>query len=282
MGLTEYERAAEILGNAEAVLIGAGAGLSAAAGLDYTDETAFSEKFPAMLQYGVRNQYQLMGYPFQDEALKWGYLAANLDYVYRTGPSQVYRDLFDIVEQRNYFVMTSNVDRFFHKNGFAEDRIYTPQGDYAFLQCLTPCHQGVWDAKPVVARMIPHIDPATQKVTDCSTLPTCPNCGEAVYMNVRAGHWFVEEPYLSQADALNHWLNTTRSAPLAVLEIGAGFNTPGVIRAPMEAIGTRWSNANFIRINREHTESPEGTISITTPADIALRMLIENCTPPIG
>ncbi|MEW8189228.1 MAG: Sir2 silent information regulator family NAD-dependent deacetylase [Candidatus Thiodiazotropha endolucinida] len=277
MDISGIERAAEILKDADAVLIGAGAGLSAAAGLDYTDEAAFTEQFPAMLQYGMRNQYQLMGYPFQDEALKWGYLAANLDYVYRSGASPVYKNLLSLVAQRDYFVMTSNVDRFFYKNGFDGERIYTPQGDYELLQCLTPCHSGFWDAKPIVARMLPHIDPGTQKISDRSTLPVCPNCGEAVYMNVRAGQWFIDAPYVKQAEALNHWLDNACGSRLAVLEIGAGFNTPGVVRAPMVAIGTRWPNASFIRINPKHAKGPENTVSIAAPADKALELITDQC-----
>ncbi|MBL6814719.1 MAG: NAD-dependent protein deacetylase of SIR2 family [Pseudomonadales bacterium] len=270
--------AANILAEANAVLIGAGAGLSAAAGLDYTDEIRFAARFPAMLQYGARNQYQLMGYPFADEALKWGYLAATLDDVYGSGVTQVYQDLLTIVDKRDYFVMTSNVDRYFHKNGFVDDRIYTPQGDYELLQCQTPCHRAVWDAKPIVAALVEHIDPQTQKVTDSSLLPVCPNCGENVYMNVRGGDWFIDAPYVEQANAISLWLDRVRHERLAVLEIGAGFNTPGVIRGPMETIGTTWPNADFIRVNIADMQAPAGTVCVAEPADRALQLILQQLT----
>ena len=174
MDLACVEKAAGILNHAEAVLIGAGAGLSAAAGLDYTDETAFAQRFPGMLQYGARNQYQLMGYPFTDEALKWGYLSVALDHVYRAGPSPVYQDLGEITLNKNYFVITSNVDRYFHKNGFDPERIYTPQGDYEFFQCFSGRHDIVWDGRPAVKAMLKYINRKTQMVENRDVLPDCP------------------------------------------------------------------------------------------------------------
>ncbi len=271
-------QAAEVIAKADAVLVGAGAGLSAAAGLDYADEVVFAERFPGMLQYGARNQYQLMGYPFPDEALKWGYLAVGLDLVYHAGQTQVYRDLRDVIGDKDYFVMTSNVDRYFHKNDFAEDRIYTPQGDYEKLQCFNRCHDATWDAKPAIAAMLPHINRETQLVGDRSTLPICPRCGGPVIMNVRGGDWFVDHPYESQAEALTKWLSAVEGKNLAVLEIGAGFNTPGVIRVPMQTVGSKFANADFIRINRDFADGPEGTISVPMDADAALSAIISATT----
>jgi NAD-dependent SIR2 family protein deacetylase len=266
-------QAAQVIADADAVLIGAGAGMSAAAGLDYADEATFAERYPGMLQYGARNQYQLMGYPFSDEALKWGYLAVGLDHVFHAGQTQVYQDLLGVVGDRDYFVMTSNVDRYFHKNGFADDRIYTPQGDYEALQCINRCHDGTWDAKPAVAAMLPHINRSTQLVEDRRTLPVCPRCGGPVFMNVRGGDWFIDQPYQLQAEALTNWLSEVEGKKLAVIEVGAGFNTPGVIRVPLQTVGSRFENASFIRINRDHAEGPEGTISISENADIAMRKI---------
>lgn len=270
-------KASAVIKSADAILIGAGAGLSAAAGLDYADEAAFAERFPGMLQYGARNQYQLMGYPFEDEALKWGYLAVGLDHVYRTQETAVYQDLRAIIGDRDHFVMTSNVDHYFHKNGFAEDRIYTPQGSYEKFQCFNRCHDSTWDGKPLVAAMLPSINRLTQMVEDRDTLPTCPRCGDPVIMNVRGGDWFVDHPYQPQAEALTQWLSGVADKRLAVIEIGAGFNTPGVIRVPMETIGSRWEKASFVRINKDHAEGPLGTVSIAGAADIALRKIRE-CT----
>ena len=271
--LNTIKRAADVLFDAEVILIGAGAGLSAAAGLDYTDEVAFAERFPGMLQYGFRRQYDLMGYPFQDEALKWGYLSVLLDHVYRTGVTQVYQTLRRIVGARDCFVITSNVDRYFHKNRFADAQIFTPQGDYERFQCYRRCHDATWDGKPLVEAMLVHVDRETQLVQDRSTLPVCPQCGGPVYMNVRGGDWFVDAPYMGKAGALRAWLDEAEERQLTVIDIGSGFNTPGVVRAPMESIGIGMPNAQLIRINTDHPEGPSGTISIQAPADEALNQL---------
>lgn len=267
------EQAADAITNADAIFIGAGAGLSAAAGLDYNDEKAFAERFPGMLQYGARYQYQLMGYPFPDEALKWGYLSIALDHVYRSDENPVYQSLRRIVGERDCFVMTSNVDRFFHKNRFDPNSIYTPQGDYELFQCMTPCHDAGWDGKPQVKAMLPHLNRQTQYIEDRRKLPVCPKCGGPVFMNVRGGYWFIDKPYHAQNEALNHWLVSQRTRKLVLLEIGAGYNTPGVIRQPLEVIASKFVNATLIRINRDHADGPPGTISIADCASSTLSSL---------
>ncbi|WP_282153383.1 hypothetical protein [Ruegeria atlantica] len=268
-------QAAQIVADADAILIGAGAGLSAAAGLDYTSEAEFAERFPGMSQYGARYQYQLMGYPFPNEALKWGYYSVALDYVYRAQTTEVYQNLRAIVGGKAHFVMTSNVDRYFHKNGFAEEQIFTPQGDYERFQCFNRCHDGTWDGKPFVAAMLPHVNRKTQMVEDPNTLPTCPRCGGQVFMNVRGGNWFVEDPYRPQARRFPEWLSEREGMQLALIEIGSGFNTPSVIRVPMETISSQLPNATLIRINRDHANGPKGTVSIRATADQALAQILE-------
>ena len=108
------------------------------------------------------------------------------------------------------------------------------------FQCFSRCHDGVWDGKPLVAAMLPHVNEASQLIEDRSTLPACPRCGGPVFMNVRGGHWFIEAPYVDQSKAFNHWLNTLGDKRLAVLEIGAGYNTPGVIRQPMQSVASHF------------------------------------------
>lgn len=262
--------AADILMSANRVIIGAGAGLSASAGLDYTDEVSFATRFPGMLQYGVKNRYQLIGFNYPSEAVKWGYLSVALDEIYTAKKNKVYQDLRAIVGNRDYFVMTSNVDRYFHKNEFSEDRVYTPQGDYERFQCLNRCHEGTWDGKPIVANLLPSVDWRTQSIKDLNLIPKCPRCGGPVFMNVRGGNWFIEKPYEAHAESLSNWLPSFNHEKLAVLEIGSGFNTPGVVRGPMEAIARHFSFAPLIRINPEHAEGPGRTISINMDAKHAL------------
>ena len=151
--------------------------------------------------------------------------------------------------------MTSNVDDMFVKNGFDEKRVFTPQGSYALMQCLKPCRNKTWPTKPILDRILPKIDPETQEVTDPEVIPRCPYCGGPVFMNVRGGDWFLEDPYEEQAERFSDWVNHKRGRLLA-LEIGAGFNTPGVIRWPMERVVHFHPEAHLVRVNLQWPQVP--------------------------
>jgi NAD-dependent SIR2 family protein deacetylase len=251
----DIQRVCALLRQAECVLIGAGAGLSADAGIDYADPVSFAQLFPGMVKRGFKARYQLMGYDAWSPALKWGYLAVHVNDVrFEAPPHPVYSRLLDLVQTKDYFVMTSNVDGMFVKHGFSADRVFTPQGDYALMQCQTPCTTATWPAKPILDRIIPTVDPATQEITDPMVIPRCPNCGGDVMLNVRAGHWFLEEPYREQARRFTRWVNDISNRQLLVIEIGAGFNTPGVIRWPMERIVYRHAKAHLVRVNLKHPQ----------------------------
>jgi NAD-dependent SIR2 family protein deacetylase len=250
-------RCCDLIREADGILIGAGAGLSADAGLDYTDTARFARLFPGMVKRGFRMQAELVGYTGWNPEVQWGYLATHVNEMrFKAPPHQVYGRLLDLVRNKDYFVMTSNVDGMFVKNGFEEERIFTPQGNYALMQCLKPCRNTTWPTKPVIDLILPKIDPETQEVTDPEVIPRCPNCGGPVFMNVRGGDWFVEEPYLEQADRFSDWVKRTRSRLLG-LEIGAGFNTPGIIRWPMERVVHFHPNGHLIRVNLQWPQVPK-------------------------
>ncbi|MCS7479376.1 hypothetical protein ACFFQW_24965 [Umezawaea endophytica] len=245
------------LDESDRVLIAAGAGLSAAAGYDYTDTRRFAELFPALRARGLRARYQLIGLPLPP-ALLWGYWATHVaDIRFDPRPNPVYRRLRDLVGDRDHFVMTSNVDALFARNGFAEDRVFTPQGDYGRYQCETPCTLDTWPSEPVVRAALAAYDPVTGEVTDPSAVPACPNCGGEVFLNVRKGPEFVQDPHLPTGRALARWLEATPAeARLLVVEVGAGFNTPGVIRLPAEHLVHRRPGARLVRINRDQSAVP--------------------------
>lgn len=251
-----------LLKQARRVLIGAGAGLSIDAGINYTDPVFFARHFPAMVRRGYHALYEAMGvHPQWNEALQWGYHAAHVKLIcFEMPPHPVYTTLLQLVEDKDYFVLTSNVDEMFAKSGFDQERLFTPQGSYARYQCLEPCTGETWPIRPIIDRILPTIDPATQEITDVHVIPRCPNCGGAVFANVRGGSWFVEEPYLEQEQQFLHWLNQSGAGPLLLLEIGAGWSTPGVIRWPMEQITAHVLQAYLIRVNPHHPEIP-GSLS---------------------
>lgn len=250
--------AVKLLKDADHVLIGAGAGLSAAAGLDYTDTELFQELFPGLVKQGFRHFYDLFGYNEWSEAEKWGYLANQSNYVrFRPNPHPVYLRLLDLVKEKDYFVITSNADDMFIRNGFESGRIFTPQGSYSLLQCLKPCWRETWPSKPIIERILPVVDPKTHTITDPDAVPYCPNCGGPIFLNVRGGHWFIEDPYKYQQEHFADWIQATVDERLLVLEIGAGFNTPGVIRWPLEKIVYSHPSANLIRVNPQWPDVPK-------------------------
>ena len=249
-------RCCDLVQDADGILIGAGAGLSADAGLDYTDTARFARLFPAMLKRGFRMQAELIGYTGWSPEAQWGYLAIHVNEMrFKAPPHPVYGRLLDLARNKDYFVMTSNVDGMFVKNGFDEKRVFTPQGNYALMQCLKPCRNTTWPTKPVIDRILPKIDPETQEVTDPEVIPHCPYCGGPVFMNVRGGDWFIEDPYIEQAERFSEWLKRKHSR-LVALEIGAGFNTPNVIRWPMERIVRFHHDAHLIRVNVQWAQVP--------------------------
>ncbi len=247
--------------DAEYVLFTAGAGLTAAAGINYSDTELFAREFPAMLQYGFRAQYEFIGFSDWTPDLQWGYWAAHVDFVrFRSSQAPVYELLkskANHLPAENTFVMTSNVDAMFERNGFDSERIFTPQGDYALLQCTTPCTREVWPWKDQVDLIKAATDPKTQRLTDLSLVPSCPNCGGTVFPNVRADHSFIFDHYRDAGERLEQWFDRARDGRGVVIEVGAGFNTPSVIRWPGEQAAQFNPEWHLVRINDSHPEVPE-------------------------
>jgi NAD-dependent SIR2 family protein deacetylase len=243
---------------ADRVVIGAGSGLSAAAGLDFGDEADFAARFPALVRRGLTAAYQMIGYSELCEAAFWGFWSAHVMQMrFADGRSPVYEGLLRLVREKDCFVLTTNVDAMFVRNGFEPDRVWSIQGDYAFLQCLRPCTTEVWPSAPPLQRALAAIDPATQEVADPACVPRCIHCGGSVFMNVRGGNWFVEEPYRPQMERWRAWFGGTPPGErLLLLDVGSGFNTPSVVRWPMERVALRDPGARLVRINLHHAELP--------------------------
>lgn len=240
---------------ADCVLIAAGAGMSAAAGIDYGDTARFAELFPAFVRKGFSARYELIGRMDLPEDAFWAYWALHVaDIRFGQRNDRPYRELEALTRDKDRFVFTSNVDMLFPRNGFDTQRLYTPQGDYGLIQCAQACQETTWPSEPVLRRVLLSVDRQTQTVTDLTALPRCPNCGGRVFLNVRLNRYFVEQPYVQQREHLERWLNERRGSNLLVLEIGAGFNTPGVIRWPCEQIVAGWPNAHMVRVNPVHGE----------------------------
>ena len=280
-------RIAEKLHRAKHVLIGAGAGMSVDAGIDYADEEYFARRFPAMLQYGLRCQYQTIGFQGWSEAVQWGFLAEHVSEVrFKSQPQPNYTQLRALVADKDTFVITSNVDGMFAKTGFAEDRLYTPQGSYALYQCLEPCTQETWPFQPVMEQLLAHLDPSTQAVTDPALIPRCRNCGGPAFLNVRGGPWFIEEPQRLARQRYLDWVNASEDGPLLLIEIGSGFNTPGVVRWPMEQIADWHDEAFLVRVNPDYPHVPaelgDRAMAIQARGKDVIRMVADVALPRLS
>ena len=251
----QLKRLAEEIRTADAIVIGAGAGLSTSAGLTYTGER-FDKYFGDFAkEYGIRDMYSGGFYPFPDDETRWAWWSRHIyvnRYVYP--PAAVYDRLLDLVKGKDYFVITTNVDHQFQKAGFDRERLFCTQGDYGLWQCSRPCHQRTYDNKGKVVKMLlaqgfaigensELIAPVTEDGrTDYSMLstrvpsgliPYCPVCGEPMTMNLRSDDTFVEDEAWHRASAAyGRFLESHKDQHVLYLELGVGANTPVIIKYP--------------------------------------------------
>lgn len=272
----------EWLASSERVLIAAGAGLSVAAGVDYADKASFARDFPDLARRGFSACYEFIGRRLPP-AIYWSYWARHvLDVRFSERKSLVYEQLHEVVRGKDVFVMTSNVDALFERHSFERENIFTPQGDFARMQCramgTAACGDATWPSRPILERIIRALDPETGEVVDPAVIPSCPHCGGEVFLNVRESADFVDAPYEEQGHRLHAWLREAMTESLLVLEIGAGFNTPGVIRWPLESIVYHHAGARFVRVNPQHAELPEEivhrSLSVRAGAGETVRALV--------
>lgn len=238
---------------ADYVLIGAGAGLSAAAGLDYGG-MRFKREFSEFIErYGFTDLYTSSFYDFPTEEERWAYWAKHIDFARFASPAmELYRDIFRLVDGKEYFVITTNVDGQFRKAGFASNRLFEVQGDYAYLQCACGCHPERYDDKKLVKQMLGSIHDGR---IPSSLVPHCPVCGGSMDVNLRKDSYFVEDAaWHLQADRYTQFLKKAYRRRCVLLELGVGYNTPGIIRFPFEQMASANSGMTLIRLNRDFPE----------------------------
>ena len=238
------------LAEADRVLVGAGAGLSASAGLSYLDEGAFLLHFPEMYRLGYRCQYELVGMRDGDWSLgrKWAYWATHICYVRETVPPlPLYAELRKLLEGKDWFVVTSNADRQFMRSGFDMDRVFEYQGNYDVLCCSKRCSKHTWESLPALREVKAHIDHDTFECPE-EFVPRCPNCGAYAEIGFRPENH--EEGFRRYAD----FVNSSADLRLCILELGVGFNTPGVIRWPFEKFTRLIPRATLFRVNRGYKD----------------------------
>jgi NAD-dependent SIR2 family protein deacetylase len=237
---------------ADAILIGAGAGLSAAAGLLYMDFTTFRNWFPEYHEkYGLRYIYEAAFFDFPSIEEYYAYWARHISTIrFRHPAGKPYLDLHSIVKDRSYFVLTTNVDGQFIKAGFNPNRICTPQGDYGYFQCSRPCSNDLYPNQEIVESLLASMASGSFAIRS-EDIPRCPHCASLLEPNIRKGSNFVESPWMEKYPDLNKFLERSDSGKLLLLEFGVGFNTPSIVRYPFERIAATHGDSLLIRVNRD-------------------------------
>ena len=246
----------EALGNADAVVIGAGSGLSSAAGFAYSGER-FDRYFSDFAKkYGFQDMYSGGFYPFPTPEEFWAYWSRYIFINrYQNAPKPVYDRLLNLVSDKDYFVITTNVDHCFQKAGFDKKRLFYTQGDYGLFQCSGPCCRKTFDNETAVRKMFAHQE-GTRIPTEL--LPVCPQCGRPAALNLRCDDRFVEDEGWHEASArYGNFLRTRGAQKLLLLEIGVGYNTPGIIKYPFWQMTAKNPNAAYICINRGQAACPQ-------------------------
>ncbi|MFH6636001.1 Sir2 silent information regulator family NAD-dependent deacetylase [Streptococcus suis] len=246
-------QAKKLIAEADAIVIGAGSGLSSAAGLTYSGQR-FEENFaPFIKEYGLTDMYSAGFYPFATKEKKWGYWSQHL-YLnrYQTGSLPLYQDLYELLADKNYFVITTNVDSQFEKAGFDKEKIFEVQGNYGEFQCSVPCHDGVYTNQVALANLLANRQGLEVRRED---IPKCPKCGADMMSRLRMDHRFVEDAnWHKQEAAYLAFLQENAEKKIVFLELGVGYNTPTIIKFPFECLNQTLPSASLIRVNLEDPE----------------------------
>lgn len=247
-------RCKKIINESDAILIGAGSGLSAAAGLVYSGDR-FTKNFKDFIDtYKLTDMYSAGFYPFETPEERWAYWSRHIKINrYDHAPGPVYKNLLNLVKNKPHFVVTTNVDGLFVKAGLDPKNIFYTQGDYGKLQCPQPCHTTLYSNKNMVFKMV-------EEQFNCKTpshlIPKCPNCGKVMKPHLRIDSTFIENENWQLANKnYSQFITENSEKKLVLLEFGIGYNTPGIIRFPFEKMTASFPNTHLIRVNIDSVET---------------------------
>ena len=250
----EIEKLRKALQSADAIIVGAGAGLSTSAGFTYSGER-FERHFADFIrQFGFTDMYSAGFYPFPTEEEHWAYWSRHIYYNrYVPAPKPVYDKLLKLLKDKDYFVITTNVDHQFQKAGFDKQRLFYTQGDYGLFQCAKPCHQKTYDNEETIRKMIA-VQVETRHGTSLQIpselVPHCPVCGGPMKVNLRADETFVEdEGWHAASERYTGFIRRHKDGRVLFLDLGSGGNTPVIFKIPF----IRWTmqnpNATYATVN---------------------------------
>lgn len=260
--------AARLISSAERIIIGAGAGLSASAGLTYSGERFYKYFSDFAQKYGIRDMYSGGFYAFKTLNEYWAWWSRHIWYNrYDCPVGEVFGLLLNMVKDKQYFVITTNVDHLFQRAGFDKSRLFYTQGDYGLLQCSRPCRKLTYDNKEQIERMVR--EQRDMKVPD-ELIPRCPVCGRPMTVNLRADDTFVEDSgWYAAAQRYENFVRGCKGKNTVLLELGVGGNTPVIIKYPFWAM-SRDEGAAYICINKGEAFAPDiiGDRSVCLDGDI--------------
>ena len=276
--LARTERLKQALDAADAIVVGAGAGLSASAGLTYSGERFERYFSDFQKKYGIQDMYSGGFYPFGSLEEYWAWWSRHIMVNrYERAPKPVYDDLRKLVDGRDYFVLTTNVDHQFQMAGFDKKRLFYTQGDYGLWQCSEPCCQKTYDNEEAVRQMA--AEQRDMKVP-AGRIPRCPVCGKPMTMNLRADDTFVQDEGWYQARSrYQEFLRRHDGSNVVFLELGVGGNTPVIIKYPFWKYTLDNPNAIYACVNSREAFAPKeiASRSVCVESDIGefLRDMIE-------
>lgn len=252
----EIDRLKREIDTAEAIVIGAGAGLSTAAGFTYSNER-FEKYFSDFVEkYGFRDMYSGGFFPFETPEEFWAYWSRYI-YInrYMDVDNGTYKRLFELVKNKDYFVITTNVDHQFQKAGFDKSRLFYTQGDYGLFQCSEPCHKATYDNEAVIKDMVKLQE--NMKIPT-GLIPKCPKCGKPMTMNLRSDDKFVEdEGWHAAAKRYEKFLQKQDGRHVLFLELGVGYNTPVIIKFPFWRMTKQNPKAVYACLNYGEAYAPD-------------------------
>ena len=268
----KMEKVKALIANADAVIVGAGAGLSAAAGFVYDGErfkkwfSDFEEK------YDFHDMYAGGFYPYDTLEEHWAYWSRYI-YVnrYLDAPKPLYEKIFELVKDKDYFVLTTNVDHCFQKAGFDKKRLFYTQGDYGLFQCSRPCCRETYDNREMIEKtmesqgfvrgkegkfVFPQEKKAGMKIPS-ELIPKCPKCGAPMTMNLRSDDKFVQDSgWDAAAERYGLFLKRHQNMKVVYLELGVGYNTPRIIKYPFWQMVAQNPKATYICLNAGQAYCP--------------------------
>lgn len=271
--LDGVQKLQEVLDRADAVIIGAGAGLSTSAGFIYSGERFYKYFQDFAEKYQIRDMYSGGFYPYKSLEEHWAYWSRYI-YInrYMNAPKPVYSDLLKLVQDKDYFVLTTNVDHQFQKVGFDKHRLFYTQGDYGLWQCSVPCHNETYGNETAIRKMVEAQGFVISEKGELTVpeggklrmeiphelVPYCPHCNKPMTMNLRADDTFVEDAgWHRAAERYAEFLRRHQNLKVLFLELAVGYNTPTIVKYSFWRMTHDWNNATYACLNYGEAYAPD-------------------------